>query len=150
MHASLLRSRYLSRHVTLEECCVTRQRLRRRLQSWTFQMKIKTTPPPNSKMGKMARFGFRANPSQNWGEGRCYFSFYSVQDCPKFTLTLPEAIYIYIIFQETKATGERSINKCNIKNLPGEKKEPCAEFIINTIMSVFFFFFFFLAFYVLY
>ena len=46
-----------------------------------FKWKINTTPPPNSVMGKMARFGFRANPSLNRGEGRCYFSFYSVRDC---------------------------------------------------------------------
>ena len=42
-----------------------------------------------------------------------------------------------------EATGERSINKRNIKNLSGEKMEPCAELkpeIIynnNTIMSLF-------------
>ena len=34
-----------------------------------FKWKIKTSPPPNSKMGKIARFGFRANPSLNRGEG---------------------------------------------------------------------------------
>ena len=55
--------------------------------------KIKTTPPPISMMEKMARFRCSARTSLNWGEGYFYFSFYSVQDCPRSTLALPEVMY---------------------------------------------------------
>ena len=54
--------------------------------------KIKTTPPPISMMEKMARFHCSASTSLNWGKGCFYFSFYSVQDCPRSTLALPEVM----------------------------------------------------------
>ena len=97
-------------------------------------------------MEKMARFGFRANPSLNRGEGVLFLFLFRQR------LSLPEAVYI--IFQKMKAAGERSINKRCIQKKPVRRKELTLFGIerlfiinntINTIMSVFFF-----ALYVLY
>ena len=55
------------------------------------------------------RFRCRASTSLNWGEGYFYFSFYSVQDCPRSTLALPEVMYTMHNNPEEKlAAGARS------------------------------------------
>ena len=58
------------------------------------KMDEKLRPPsPHFNDGKMVCFRCSASTSLNWGEGWFYFSFYSVQDCPRSTLALPEVMY---------------------------------------------------------
>ena len=98
----------------------------------------KLRPPlPQFKDGKNGMFRFSCEPITELGGWEVLFLFLFYQDCPKFTMRLPEAIYI--IFQKMKAAGERSKNKrCIKKNLSGEKKEPCAglrhEIIYNKVI----------------
>ena len=47
---------------------------------------ISTTPPPHFNDAKMAGFGLRAPSSLLWGGRGIIVLFYSVQDCPRFTL----------------------------------------------------------------
>ena len=54
---------------------------------------IWTTPPPISMMPKWRVFGSFAPSSLLWGGWRIIVPFYTVQDCPRTTLALQEAMF---------------------------------------------------------